>query len=741
MRTMSQNVISPKKLIEVALPLDILNEACVKDKNPFLKNHPRAIHLWWARRPLAAARNVIFSQLVNDPEDLWYCQNPGLEPNKQTRGHWTKARTRLFKIIEELSLWENTTNQEVLERARDEIRKSWHEVCALNSSHPQASKLFNPNVMPEFHDPFAGGGAIPLEAQRLGLIATATDLNPVAVIINKAMVEFPHAFRDSNTKHEEPQKQPVLIKSENRQSAIVQDLQFLMRRVRTELEQETKQFYPDRYVSSADLKARQKLEPYEGKSLRVIAWLWARTVRSPNPAFSHVNVPLISNYVLSRKKGHEAYVEPVIIGDNYRFEIRDGVAPLGYETGTKLGRGCKFKCLLSGTPIDEDYIKRECSSGRSGFTLTALVCEGMREKVYLSPRPEDEKAANSVDASGLHDAIALPIANDPRNLWCVNYGITQFDQLYTERQLFALSTISNTIQDIHRELAEKHPNRESYLSALAAYLACGLSQLTRYSCVNCSWNVTNENIVQAFGRQAIPMTWDFAECNPFYGSLSIEATTQWVVDAISSLQTGVSGEAFQHDARVKLADKDNVVISTDPPYYDNITYGDLSDFFYVWLRRTLRTVFPSLFSTLSVPKQDELIVAPYRHKTKVDAEIFFMEGMKSAIQGMVSSSHPAFPITIYYAFKQSETKQGIGTSSTGWETFLEAVVQSGLRVSGTWPMRTEKVDAYKSKVNALASSIVLACRPSSLLKNPGFALPYDDCRKRHGGTHDGTRSA
>jgi putative DNA methylase len=357
--------------------------------------HPSTLHLWWARRPLAAARAVIFSQLVNDPEDLWWHQNPGAVPNKQVRGHWTKARQRLFKIIEDLVLWENTTNEAVLEPAREEIRKSWREVCELNKKHPQAPELFNPDKMPGLHDPFAGGGAIPLEAQRLGLEAYASDLNPVAVLINKAMIEIPPKFAGRPPVHPDARKDKNLFAKEWKGAeGLAEDVRRYGQWMRDEAEKRIGHLYPKVEITAEMATTRPDLKSFVGKQLPVIAWLWARTVASPNPAFSHVRVPLASSFFLSNKSAKEAYVQPIVRTDNYEFSVKTGAPPNDAKAGTKSGRG-SFRCLMSGVPIDSNYLRQEGQEGRIGQRLMAIVAEGVRGRVYLTPTSEHEGIALS----------------------------------------------------------------------------------------------------------------------------------------------------------------------------------------------------------------------------------------------------------------------------------------------------------------------------------------------------------
>lgn len=708
---------TPKKLIEVALPLDEISAGCEQEKNPFLKGHPRSMHLWWARRPLAAARAVIFSQLVNDPG--W--------DNKLKRGLKKKEaaaeRERLFEIIKKLVQWSNINNDEVLSEAREEIRKSWREICELNKDHPQAKELFDPEKLPAFHDPFAGGGAIPLEALRLGLESYASDLNPVAVTINRAMIEIPPKFSGQHPVgpiSENETKQTKLIEEWRGTKGLAEDVRRYGAWMRAEAEKRIGHLYPKVEITEEIAQDRPDLKHLVGLKFPVIAWLWARTVKSPNPAFSHVSVPLASTFILSNKKGKEAYVEPIVKNDEYRFFVRTGPIPESATNGTKLSRGANFSCLLSGSPIEPSYIKEEGCSGRMATRLMAIVIDGGRKRIYLPPIKLHEQVANSVTPEWRPE-IQLP--DDPRNFWTLNYGLTNYGDLFTNRQLVAINELSKLaleavnkarIDAITYGLPDDNITLESggvgalaYAQAIGIYLAFSITHLTRYYCALCGWNRSNENVAQAFGRQAIPMVWDFAESNPIDGSLDISATVDWPASAIPNIST--LGFVQQADAQYQNISEKKVV-STDPPYYDNVSYSDLSDFFYVWLRRTLSSISPKLFSTIVAPKTDELIASPYRQGSKDLAELFFLNGMKKAIHNISNQAHPAFPVTIYYAFKQSETKNETGTSSTGWETFLEAVIDAGFVITGTWPMRTERTKGLKGHVNVLASSIVLVCR-------------------------------
>jgi len=715
----NQQIRSPRKLIEVALPLDAINFASAAEKQPGIGAHPRGLHLWWARRPQAAARAVLFSQLVNDPG---FERGNGFQRGlkKEAAKH---ARTRIFKILEQLVRWENRDNEAVFAAAKNEIWNSWRETCELNKDHPEAATLFDPEKLPAFHDPFAGGGAIPLEAQRLGLESFASDLNPVAVLINKAMIEIPPRFdgREPVGPARKDTRIPAIAPDWQAATGLAEDIQRYGALLEEEAFQRIGHLYP-----KIDLP-----EQHGGGSGTVIAWLWARTVKSPNPAFAHIDVPLVANFALSGKPGREAYVLPIVDADRYRFEVKQGSVPAALAHGTKApGRGANFVCLLSNSPISGDYIKSEGQAGRMGTRLMAIVAEGHRKRVYLSPTTEHEETSLRAKP------IWRPTGKIPARLTggtCVPYGLKEWGDIYTSRQLLALTTFSDLIGEMRTTIesdAISHGWRDdkkglddggdgaaAYADALSLYLAFAVDRLADYGSSIATWKSSGEQVMQTFKRQAIPMTWDFPESNFFAGKAicwenAVKYTAQNLIASNSGAHS-TPGHAAQADAQHQSISALKV-ISTDPPYYDNIGYADLSDFFYIWLRRSLRDIYPSLFATMEVPKAEELVAAAYRHGGKQQAEEFFLDGMTDAMQSLARQAHPAFPVTIYYAFKQSDTTDA-GTASTGWETFLEAVIEAGFAITGTWPMRTELSNRMiGSGTNALASSIILACRQREL---------------------------
>ena len=758
-----------KKLIEVSLPLDAINKAAAREKS-IRHGHPSTLHLWWARRPLAAARAVIFAQMVDDPSTYvdvlrgdaklkrkalarlrtrhktW---DEARQLYKETQGSNLKVpepgaeptldealadleRERLFAIIEELVKWENTTNETVLQQARDEIWQSWRRACAENADHPQARELFDRHKLPAFHDPFAGGGALPLEAQRLGLESYASDLNPVAVLINKAMIEIPPRFAGQPPVN--PRSRADATSGGNWKGAtgLAEDVRYYGQWMRDEAEKRIGHLYPKVEITAEMVKERPDLAPYLGQKLTVIAWLWARTVKSPNPAFADVDVPLASTFMLSTKMGKEAYVEPVIEDDGYRFTVKVG-KPRDAEatkSGTKLPRA-NFKCLMSGAPIQADYIRLEAQAGRMGARLMAILAEGQRGRVCLDPTSEHEKLPLTAKPAWKPDLKVPTPCHDVDRL--PMYGMPTWGDAFTPRQLVALTTFSElvgeAIQQVHRDaikaglpdpstgpeeigkpLAQGGAGATAFAEAIGVYLGLAVGRSANYWSSLTPWG--GDFIVQTFGRQAIPMVWDHAEGNPFSDSTgNWTGALAWIQNVMErALPAMNKGHVTQADAQNQSV-TNNKVVSTDPPYYDNIGYADLSDFFYVWHRRAMRPLFPKLFATMAVPKAEELVASPYRHGSKEKAETFFLNGMTQAMHRLAEQAHPAYPVTIYYAFKQSESDGGEGTTNTGWDTFLAAVIKAGFAISGTWPMRTERDQGLKTGSKVLSSSIVLVCSP------------------------------
>jgi putative DNA methylase len=568
-----------------------------------------------------------------------------------------------------------------------------------------------------------------LSAQWLGLQSIASDLNPVAVLINKAVLEIPVKFTSKPPVNPETRKEKALINREWKGGqGLADDVRYYGQWMRDEAEKRIGHLYPSIEITAEMAKERPDLKKLVGEKLTVIAWIWARTVKSPNPAFRNVDVPLASTFIFSTKIGKEAYVEPVIGKDNYHFTVKVG-EPKDIETakaGTSAGKRAAFRCLMSGVPVTYDHIRAEGKAGRMKARLMAIVAEGERGRVYLSPTQEHEAAAHKAKPNWRPE-VDLP--NNPRDFKTPNYGLTTYADLFTPRQLVSLATFSDlageVIELIRRDgikagLSDKIEHLRdggngalAYSEAVAVYLACVIDRMAYYGSSLSTWLPKDNALRDCMPRQALAMSWEFAEGNPL-GKSSGDVST--CVNAVSNyldimLSTAI-GFAKQGAAQRLAGEHSRYVLSTDPPYYDNIGYADLSDFFYVWLRRTVQKIYPDLFATLEVPKTEELVATPYRHGSKEKAEAFFLDGMTQAMHRLAEQSHPAFPITIYYAFKQSEDEGDGGNASTGWETFLGAVISAGFAITGTWPLRTEGAGRILANgTNALASSIVLVCRP------------------------------
>lgn len=660
-----------RKLIEVALPLEAINLESAREKS-IRHGHPSTLHLWWARRPLAAARAVLFAQLVDDPS-----ARPEEFPTEEQQ---RKERERLHDLIERLVVWENTRDEKLLAEAHAEILKSTN------------------GKLPTILDPFAGGGTIPLEAQRLGLEAHASDLNPVAVLINKALIEIPPKFGD------QPPIFPGLAESQFRDwkgaEGLAADVRAYGRWIRDEAKKRVGHLYPTAMLD-------------DGAQATVIAWIWARTVLCPNPACG-IEMPLVRSWWLGKKKGKEAYIVPRVVADpthtsgqRMQFEVGRGLdgAPVPSTDGTVSGRTGAV-CPACHTAIPVNYLRSEGKAGRLGQRLMATVAAGSRQRHYLAPTREQEVAAASAIPS---DPPAGELDRDPRAITPPNYGMSHFADLFTNRQLAVLTTLSDLLADARsRVLADGGP--EAYADAVVTYLGLAVSRSADYFSALCSWASTGEFVRSTFARPALSMVWDFVETNPFSESTgNFGGQVEWTASALEGLPTSGSPTVTQADASTRgFAGK---VLSTDPPYYDNVPYSSLSDFFYVWLRRSLRDIHPELLSTMLVPKAEELVASPYRNDGKDGARTFFEEGFRRVFAQARKGASEDYPASVYYAFKQSEGDEH-GTTSTGWETLLEGMVGSGWEITGTWPLRSERSGRMRDVgSNALASSIVLSLRP------------------------------
>lgn len=677
-----------KKLIEVALPLQAINKAAAREKS-IRFGHPSTLHLWWARRPLAICRAVLFASLIDDPSSNPH-EFPTLEGQEQ-------ERKRLFDLIEQLVQWESSLNEHVLARARDEIRKS------------VGSEL------PTVYDPFCGGGAIPLEAQRLGLPTMASDLNPVAVLVTKALTEIPWRFKGYAPVHTSL-REPLQSRTWERAAGLAADVaaygKWMVQKARERIEQ----FYPTVRLS-------------DGSDATVIAWLWARAVRCANPLCGAL-IPLIKSFVLSSKKGDEWCIDPVVDREQrlVTFETRAGTPS---RDGTISRRGAV--CVVCNEPVNLAYIRSEGKAGRIDTQMIAIVADSRRGRVYLPPNKEHDSIARSAQPNWAPDS---DLVYNPRHMSPPLYGMTKHRDLFTSRQLLALTTFSDLVRECRKlvledaiaaGLEDDGKSLESggsaataYADAIATYLALGVDRLSDSCNALCSWKPSQTQIIHLFVRNAIGMIWDFAEPNVFGGAAGdYSVSLANLCRALALVPASEKAHVFQRDAR--SADFQSVqVISTDPPYYDNVPYADLSDFFYVWLRASLGTCYPELLSSLLVPKTTELVADPSRFGDNNErARSFFEEGLGEAFRSVRASTLADVPTTVYYAFKQVESDEErdgegdiLGRASVGWEAMLNALLSANFEIVGTWPMSSELANRTRGQnSNALASSIVFVCRP------------------------------
>lgn len=753
-----------KKLIEVALPLEAINLESAREKS-IRHGHPSTLHLWWARRPLAACRAVLWASLVDDPSS-WPDKFPTEADQERERQRLLNILGRIEieqgkRVVRGLVSWDevNDPNSGVLEAAQREIARclAWDR-GEEPPTDPAAVREYIAKYAPPVYDPFAGGGSIPLEAQRLGLEAHASDLNPVAVLINKALIEIPPKFKDKAPINPEDRAKKHISAWRGAQG-LAADVRYYGAWMREQAFERIGHLYPP------------CSNPLGTEELTVIAWLWARTVTCPNPA-CRCQMPLVRSFQLSTKKGKEAWVEPVVVngGENasapsIRFVVRSGKGKAPEGTVGRKGA----RCIACGTPVPLEYIRKEGQAGRMGAQLMAIVAEGQNGRVYLDPTPEHEAIANSAQPTWKPDAN-LP--HNPRDFKTPNYGMRKISDLFTPRQLVALTTFCDLVSEAREKaisdakvlrtadataaglpnddvpLAEGGTGARAYGEAISVYLGFAASKLADRNSSIASWDVGSVSLRSTFARQAIPMVWDYCEVNPFESMGSFEGAIDWIDRVLKGLEKGLVGQITQHDATAPHPhDTTPKLISTDPPYYGNISYADLSGFFYVWLRRCLNSVYPDLFSTLLAPKDQELVATPYRFSgDKQKAKEFFEAGLSKAFNRIRGISHADYPLTVYYAFKQTEedtSPQGQGEDeedddtdkpiplsrtgrgargespermsgrvSTGWETMLEGLIRAGFTIDGTWPLRTELANRMiASGTNALASSIVLVCRP------------------------------
>ncbi len=691
-----------KKLIEVAIPLEQINEACIKEKGT-RRGHPSSLHQWWARRPFGSARAVILSQLIDDPSEYMSEKDAKLE------------RKKIHNLIKKIVYWENSSDATLINQVRLLIAQSIerNEGKKLKSSNAEEVLKYLETNAPTMLDPFAGGGSIPLEAQRLGLKSVARDLNPVAVTINKGLIEIPFLFIDMFAVN--PLSNPKLFQKGSGYSGLAEDIRYYGEALKTLVLKKISKYYPP-------------VKDKKGKELNVVAWIWARTVPTPNPAYKNTPVPLIKSFWLCNKAGKETWIEPLIDKEKfvYTFTIRNGKGKVQEGTTDKMGG----RCLLSNSPISLDYIRQQGNLGKMGLRLMAIAARDGKKLTFIEPNIEQEEIAQNITLNWVPNA-AIP--EKALGFRVQLYGLKEFSELFSKRQLLALTTISDTLAElydtIYRDALKRGFTKDdtplqnngkgarAYSECIIFYLSLALGRLAEYNSTMTYWDERAPSIAKTFSLPTLQMRLSYPETNPF-GDFSGN-WTQMVENVAETVQCLypkiIQGVAQQYDATAENWNLKNIVVCTDPPYYDNIGYACLSDFFYIWLRKPLKKIYPDIFSTLMTPKDRELISEPARHhNSKQEASSFFEEGLFRFSTNAVKSINPNYPMVIFYAFKQSETDEE-GTASTGWEVFLSSLVKAGFQITSTLPMRTEQSGGLRIVGrNSLASSIIVVCRPHSL---------------------------
>ena len=676
-----------KKLIEVALPLPEINDASAYDKMPGIGPHPKGIHQWWARLPLPTARAVLFASVVDDPE-----AHPEIWPTEEAQN---AERERLFDILRRM------------------MGKKLHEAHEIYAEAQQEMLRHCDGRLPAVFDPFAGGGSIPLEANRLGLEGHAGDLNPVAVLLNKCNLEL--APRWAGQAPVNPDDRGKIGGSANWHGTqgLAADMRYYGRIIRDRAQAKIGQLYP-----KVRLPADQG-----GGDATAIAWLWARTIQCSNPACG-ARAPLVRSFWLVRKKPRFVIATPKLdqATKTVSFEIENSDKP---EKETTSGKGAR--CLFCGTFFSKGEVRELAVKYGVDEIPFAVVADGPRGRIYLPSTASQVPAVSAPDASD----VDQPMTNDRRWFSPPLYGMPNFRDLFTPRQLTAMVTFSELVKDISSDVerdatvAGMSPDDAGhYARTVTTFLALAVGRCSDFNNALCRWKPSGEQLMQLFGRQAIPMVWDFAESN-IMGEKGVcwHTAVGICADAVETLIVGNEklGHASQIDAATGANGITNLLVSTDPPYYDNIGYAVLSDFFYVWLRRTVGVLYRDLFSTVLVPKLHELTASPERFDgDKEKAREHFESGFRKAFTALRDKMDSRFPLTVYYAFKQddeeSDSVEENGKSSvdltTGWETLLEALISSGFQITATWPVRaSQKWRMISMGTNALASYIVLACRP------------------------------
>ncbi len=647
-----------KRLIEVTFPVKEVSEISAKEKN-IRHGHISTLHIWWARRPLASSRATNYAALIPAPEDP-----VELEKKRQ--------------FIIELSKWENSLNSALLEKARKEILEA------------------NGGVPPKVLDCFAGGGSIPLEALRLGCETYALEYNPVAVLILKCTLEYPQKYGRTENLPEN-----LNLGSKTSKNPLLDDVEKWGNWVLEEARKEIGRFYP----------------PDEDGSIPV-GYIWARTIPCQNPACG-AEIPLMRQFWLAKKEDKKVSLYPYVEGKKVKFKI----VGTGYEKMPKdfnpekgtVSRAIVV-CPVCGSTIDDDTTRKLFQSGQAGQRMIAVVLHhpGRSGKKYRLATDKDIKVYKEAEEylqkkrqelyekwgfDPVPDEL-IPLMSGTFNVPL--YGIKKWSDLFNSRQKLALITFIEKVKSVYKKLVESGCE-EGYAKAVVSYLALMISKLKDWNSVLSVWRPDQERNEHVFNRQALPMVWDFGERNPFKGELISPHAIVPIIENCAAFDGSFIAVMEGSSKALPYSDNYFDAVFTDPPYYNNVPYADLSDFFYVWLKRLVGDLYPELFTTPLTPKKEEIVEMkswdPIRYKDKDKS--FFEEMLKKSFQEIYRVLKPNGIATIVYTHK----------STSGWETLINSLLESGLVPTASWPIDTEMKARLRAKESAaLASSIYFVCR-------------------------------
>ncbi|HQE22178.1 MAG TPA: DUF1156 domain-containing protein [Thermosynergistes sp.] len=694
-----------KSFIERDFPVKEVSEESAREKN-IRHGHISTLHIWWARRPLASSRASVYAALTPEPKD-------------------EGERLKRSQFLHNLSKWESSLNKNLIERAREEILRA-------NGGKP-----------PKVLDPFAGGGAIPLEALRLGCDTYASDLNPVAVLIEKCTLEYPQKYGKTennpysgqfgkeklkdpgkaSVKHQQNDKQPNLDSYEQ--------MTFLpspQREISNPLLYDVKRW--GEWVLEEARKEIGKFYPPEADGSIPVGYIWARTVKCQNPACG-AEIPLVRQTWLAKKDKKRVAYKLIPKGNRFEFEIREG-EQIDFDPETGTVSRAKVVCPCCGSGLSDKEVRKQFQQGKAGQRMIAVVLHhaGRQGKTYRLATEKDLEVFKAAEKyleekrQALFDKWGFdPVPDEPtpegkgsgaeRAFSVRNYGLNTWGDLFNSRQKLALITFMEKVRQAHEKmLAEGYG--EECAKAVTSYLAFAIDRQLDYNSTLCVWAVAGEFIAHTFGRQALPMIWDYFELSPWSKATGDwNSAMDWILKVVEHFSHILQSAVVIQASATSLPYSDNYfdAVITDPPYYDNVPYSYLSDFFYVWLKRTVGDLYPELFATPLTPKSEEIVAYSHKEGGFEGGKKFFEDMIAKAFREIYRVLKPEGIAVIVFAHK----------STDAWETIINALLNSGLYLTASWPINTEMKARLRAKESAaMASSIYMVCRKRTESKTAYF---------------------